>query len=377
MKNKLTIAFVSDAIYPYNKGGKEKRLFEISTRLAQSGNNVNIYCMKWWKGHEKVRIENGVHLHAISPLYQLYSGQRRSIKQAILFALACFKLITVDFDVIDVDHMPHLVLFTIKLVTLLKKKKLYVTWNEVWGRTYWVEYLGFMGNLAYFVERLSAKTPDEINSISKHTTKKLIRELKIKQKINTIPMGINLSLIENIKPSSNKSDVIFAGRLLSHKNVDYLITAIHLLKIKYPNIKCVIVGKGPEEHTLKKLVYQLQLHNNVIFYDFLENHNDLYALMKSSKVFAFPSTREGFGIVALEANASGIPVITTDHADNATKDLIKNDLNGQIIELNEVKLAENLFKYLSNYESPATYSKSIKSYDWELISRKLEEIYRL
>ena len=91
--SRMKMAFVSDAIYPYNKGGKEKRIYEISTRLAKRDHNVHVYCMKWWKEKENHRIENGVHLHAISRYYPLYSGKRRSIKGAIMFAFACFKLI--------------------------------------------------------------------------------------------------------------------------------------------------------------------------------------------------------------------------------------------------------------------------------------------
>jgi len=45
--------------------------------------------------------------------------------------------------------------------------------------------------------------------------------------------------------------------------------------------------------------------------------------MKSSKVFVLPSTREGFGIVVIEANTRGIPVIAINHKDNATRDLIE------------------------------------------------------
>ena len=55
----------------------------------------------------------------------------------------------------------------------------------------------------------------------------------------------------------------------------------------------------------------------------MEKHEDVYSLMKSSKVFVLPSTREGFGISVIEANACGIPVITVRHENNASKDLIQ------------------------------------------------------
>ena len=383
MMKKKTITIVSDAIYPYNKGGKEKRIYEISTRLAKAGHDVHLYTMKWWGRtsryipgeNENHRIENGVHLHAISPLYPLYSGKRRSIKEAILFALSCFKLIKEKFDLIDVDHMPHMVLFPLKLVSLIKNKPLYATWNEVWGRKYWVEYMGILGNIAYLIEWLSARMPDTIIAVSEHTKRKLIQDLKIKTDIVVIPNGINFEEIKKVKPAKQKSDIIFAGRLLSHKNVDVLIRSIALLKKNYEHTIAIIIGKGPEEKKLKALSKSLNLEKNIIFYDFLKKHVDLYALMKSSKVFVFPSTREGFGIVALEANAAGLPVITINHPDNATTDLIKNGKNGAVIELNEMKFAEKIMHYLSIKKSSETYTHNAQKYNWNILAKKVEEAY--
>jgi len=150
-----TLAFVSDAIYPYNKGGKETRLYEITTRLAQKGYDVHIYCMQWWKGKAD-RVENGVQLHSICPLIPLYDGPRRSIKQGIIFGLACFKLLWANFDVVDVDHMPFFPLYSMRIVCWLKGKPMNATWHEVWGMTYWREYLGgIKGTIAGWIEAIS------------------------------------------------------------------------------------------------------------------------------------------------------------------------------------------------------------------------------
>ena len=141
----MRVAIVSDAVYPYHKGGKERRFFEISTRLAKKGHDVHIYCMKWWKSPEKVRFENGVYLHGIAPYFPLYSGKRRSIRQGVIFGLFCLKLIFEKWDVIEVDHMPYFPLFFTKIVCMLKGKKMYATWNGVWGRDYWIKYMGKPG----------------------------------------------------------------------------------------------------------------------------------------------------------------------------------------------------------------------------------------
>lgn len=374
---KLKILIVSDAIYPYNKGGKEKRIFEITTRLVRLGHEVHIYCMKWWKEPVNEKVEYGVHLHAISPLYSLYSGKKRSILQAILFSLSCLKLMKENFDVIEVDHMPHLVLFSTKIVAFLKRKKLIATWNEVWGREYWKEYLGILGNIAYCIEWITARLPDVIIAVSKHTKDSLISSLKVKKNIYVVPNGIDLEFINDIKPSKETSDIIFAGRLLSHKNVDVLIQAIALVKKKIPNIKALIIGEGPEKLILENLVEKLHINENVKFLNFLKEQKDLYSLMKSSKIFTFPSTREGFGIAALEANACELPVITVNAKNNATKDLIVNGKNGYVVKLTPEAIAEKIYKILSfkGIRTKSAGNSQVKNYDWTNIVNQIGGIY--
>lgn len=334
----MKIAFVADAIWPYNKGGKEKRLYDISTRLAARGHHVHIYTMHWWKGPQSIQ-EDGVTLHAISPLYPLYSGTRRSIKQGIMFGAHCLKMIREDWDVIDVDHMPFFPLYSVRLVCWLKGKKMTATWNEVWGRKYWMDYMGQTGIIASIIERISVLLPDRIISISPHTTEALKKNFHISQPIATIGIGVDTEHIQSIKPAKEKSDIIYVGRLLSHKNVNVLLKAVALLAQKQPVIRCIIIGQGPEQQTLRKLTRDLRIEANVTFMHELEHIDDVYALMKSSKVFVLPSTREGFGIVVLEANACGLPVITTNHPDNAARHLIHGK-NGHQITLSAKHIAE-------------------------------------
>lgn len=372
MATQKTIAFVSDAIYPYNKGGKETRLFEITTRLAKRGYDVHIYCMKWWPGIVN-RIENGVHLHGISPHIPLYDGPRRSIKQGIIFGLACLKLITAKFDVIDVDHMPFFPIYSVRLVCWLRRKRMVGTWNEVWGEAYWNEYLGgIKGKIASLIEKISCKLPDHILAISSLTSERLISSLSIpKNKIYVVPCGFDEDIINDSPLSSLSSDVIFVGRLLKHKNVDVLIQAVHQLKQENRMIICRIVGSGPEANTLKKLASSLGLENNVIFHGRLESHKEIFSLMKSSKVFVLPSTREGFGIVVLEANACSLPVITTNHQDNAAQLLAQ-----KITLLDHESIAQVIKEVL---KSGKDYKKSIQAnlekYSWTSVVDQIEKVY--
>jgi len=337
------VAFVSDAVWPYNKGGKEKRLHEITRRLVKEGRQVDIYTMKWWDEPSKTVVTpDGVHLHAISNLRSLYVGDRRSITQALLFAFGCTRLIFRRFDVIDVDSMPFFPLFSVRMVCWLRGKKMHATWHEVWGKDYWQHYLGGLGGkFGAVTEWLAMKMPDTVISNSNHTTKRLL-QAGMKKQIVTIPLGVDVDTLFAVAPHEQKSDVIFAGRLLPNKNVELLVRAVKLVKRTKPDTRCLIVGNGPERAHLEQLVAELKLENNITFYNFLEDHNELYALMKSSRMFVLPSVREGFSLVSIEANACGIPVITTSHEHNAARELIIEGRNGYLADLDVKHLAAQM-----------------------------------
>ena len=98
--------------------------------------------------------------------------------------------------------------------------------------------------------------------------------------------------------------------------------------------------------------------------------------MKSSKVFVLPSTREGFGIVALEANACGLPVVAVSHPKNAAADLIIDGRNGFLCELNEEDVAEKITMALEGTTnmSPACLDYG-KQHDWDRIVDIIEDAY--
>ena len=120
---------------------------------------------------------------------------------------------------------------------------------------------------------------------------------------------------------------------------------------------------------------QNDLLENVEFIECIEDHHQLYALMKSSRVFAFPSTREGFGIVVLEANGCGLPVITTDHHQNAARYLIKEGLIGKTISLSKENLANAIDLFMTMNPDLTEYTSFLQQYDWNNLAQRVENIY--
>ncbi|AEG17950.1 glycosyltransferase family 4 protein [Methanobacterium paludis] len=372
----MKIAFIYDSVYPWVKGGAENRVYQLAKRLVLRGHEVHWYGMGcWWtaENHEDIEFE-GIHLHGVCKPIELYSNGKRSIKEAIYFALKLFSpLMKERFDVVECQGFPFFPCFTAKIHAILGRSTLFITLHEVWG-DYWYEYLGKLGIFGKIVEKLTLYLTDRIITVSEKTNRDLqaIRLLDG----NVIPNGINLKEINFIKKSDKKSDVIFVGRLIKEKNVDLLVKAIDLVRKELPEIKCLIVGDGPERENLEKMVLDRNLSTNIEFTGFLGNHDDLISYMKSSKVFVLPSTREGFGIVVLEANACELPVVVVKHKMNAACDLINNGKNGFVVEPSDKDMAAKIIRGIKDKEKMKPHCVDFASqYDWDDIVGLLEKHY--
>ena len=179
---------------------------------------------------------------------------------------------------------------------------------------------------------------------------------------------------ERRKLGLNDSDFVlgFAGRHIERKGCHDLILALGELK-HFENIKLLITGDGPKKEDNIKLANKLGLERNIFFLGYIPDIRWLYSVIDC---FVIPSHWEPFGIVALEAHATGVPVISSNveglnevvldaktgflFEPKNQKDLAKKiellyhneDLRKEIIE-NGLKSAGNysLEKYLMTLES--------------------------
>lgn len=378
----MKIAFVYDTAFPWVTGGAERRIYEIGTRLAKRGHDVHVYSLGYWmqsdeyKGQEVIEYDN-ITYHSVGEAKNLYNeDSTRSIKEALYFSRkllskADFK----DFDIVDCQNFPYFSCYTSKIKTMRNKAKLVITLHEVWN-DYWYKYMGKKGFFGKMVEKGIFHLTDNYICVSKLTRDNLIKN-HVPGNVKIIANGVNIREITYLNPSDSFSDVLYAGRLIPEKHVELLVKAMKEVTKAHPFSKCFIVGEGPSRITLERLVSSYELEENVIFMDFLENQEDLYKLMKSSSVFVLPSEREGFGIVVIEANACGIPVITMNNPMNAAKDLVTAD-NGCVINNNSDNLAKMINYYIEeglNKDIRNSCRQYAKSFDWDHITTITENYY--
>ncbi len=370
----MKIAFVYDAIYPYVKGGVEKRIWELAVRLSSRGHDVHLFGMKFWEGGD-ILVHEGISLHGVCPAQKLYTGRRRSLWQPLYFSLCLIvPLLREKFDVIDCQQFPYLSCIATGFVSKVKKIPLIITWIEVWGN-YWYVYLGKKGFFGKLTERFIAGFLCPTLAMSFSVSR--IFEMTYHKPINSvIPVGIDIDKINADSPSSEESDIIFVGRLIKEKNAELLVNAVALVLPEYPDLRVLVIGGGPEEEKIQIAIKQKNLEEIVRVHNFYDSHDDLISRLKSSKIFVLPSTREGFGITALEALACGLPVVTIDHPANAIRDFI-DESNGFLCSLSVDDLAETICLALRRHkEMRDPCILFAKSFDWKHIIADIETFYQ-
>lgn len=153
----------------------------------------------------------------------------------------------------------------------------------------------------------------------------------------------------------NKRVLLFVGRLVDVKNVDFLIKVVS--QIKRNDFILLIVGSGPLMSNLQYLVKDFNLENKIIFTGRYDG-DELFAFYEIADLFILPSKHEPFGSVIAEALACGVPCFVSKYAGAVI--LISNRNRGQIIDINNpLKVAEEIDSFLTKLHRPLFYRDSL------------------
>ena len=144
---------------------------------------------------------------------------------------------------------------------------------------------------------------------------------------------------KNIEKSS-KYRLVSMGRLDRDKNFKHLILSFNevLNEVGNPdNYELYIVGEGYERRNLEQLIVELKLQGKVILPGFLESPAEI---LHSSHLFVFPSVREGFGNVLVEALSCGLPIVSTDCPSGPSEILMDGKI-GALVPVGDIKAMKN------------------------------------
>ena len=172
--------------------------------------------------------------------------------------------------------------------------------------------------------------------------------------------------------ANNQFVIAHVGRFTDQKNHEFLINVFEKLKEKYKNSKLWLIGDGPNKEKIKDLVNEKKLNDSV---NFLGIRKDVNKILQAADLFLFPSKFEGLGIVAIEAQATGLPTLCSE---NIPEEANQTDL------FNKLNLSDSIDDWVNkilelknNKNSRESYAEKLKlaGYDAKDSAKKLEEIY--
>lgn len=232
-----------------------------------------------------------------------------------------------------------------------------------------------------YIQKKQYKIHKNVVAISETTKTALISNYKLNEKdIKVIKIGIdferfNTSNFSNeIKEKFGNNILLSVGPFLTRKRVPVLLKAMPLIIKNIPDVRLLLIGKGPLLNNYKKLSKSLGIQENVSFLGFIEDE-ELLKYYASSTLFIFTSELEGFGQVLLESMASGTPVVCANKL--PMSEIVGH--SGVTFKLNNsIDLADKIIDLLENKDKIIKLRKKalerVKTeYNWSQIIREFIE----
>jgi D-inositol-3-phosphate glycosyltransferase len=230
-------------------------------------------------------------------------------------------------------------------------------------------------------EAMNCRRAHLCTAVSQYSRKKAVESYDIDpSKVEVVPPCVDLRKFKPLaKPRFSEptvaKTVLFVGRVCGRKGLGILISALRLLR--EPSISLRVVGTGPNLLQMEKLAARLGISRQVNFVGNVTEFQ-LVSYYQSSSVVCVPSFQEGFGIVAIEAQACGTPVVAA-RAGGLSEAVADQRLlvrPGSPEELSE-RLAEALDDQLSTYEYRAKCRRFIEQrFAPNRIAKEMENVYR-
>lgn len=199
--------------------------------------------------------------------------------------------------------------------------------------------------------------------------------------VTVVPYGVDL---DRFSPHGQQTPgpatiIGTAARFSREKGVEHLLRAFaSLQRLTSQPVKLMLAGEGPELPKLKKLTIESGIASDVEFSGWLD-HGSLPEFLRGLDIFALPSLYEGFGVAAVEASASGLPVVASGVY--GIPDVVRDGETGQLVPAGDPDaLAQALLALVRDTERRAELGKAgrkyvEKHYDWRANTSQMERLY--
>lgn len=196
--------------------------------------------------------------------------------------------------------------------------------------------------------------------------------------VRIIPNGIDLSKYRSAKTLDRSGNsILFIGRLEKRKGVSYLLKAFDILRKQQNNLELNLVGEGPDRQDLEKMVGQKSIQN-VHFLGYVDEKEKL-RLMSEARVMVSPALfGESFGIVLLEAMASGLPIVAGSNPGYTS--VMQGYGEISLVDPKDIKTFADRLALLMNDERTRQKwmdwaDKYVQQFDYPKIVDKYEKLY--
>ena len=360
------IGIFTHDLYPFKPWGQGRYVYDLTNHL-RNNNWGNIFIFSPSDG-----INDDHH-------FQIFRGSHNTLGKNIIFSV---KLGLVIEKIIKKNKI-SLVHFQGGPGGLFLFKKTSIPIIYTVHHTYYQQYRYIPSQqwkkILYLLEKFSYSKSDYIICDSPSTENIILRKYGVRQNIcKTIPIGVDQNCFYPLGLQRIPNSLFFLGRLESRKGIDFLLKTIPMVKTVLKDILLFIGGNGVLRPYLERLIEEYQLEQNVHFLGTIEDSalNEWYNRVSAVII---PSVFEGFGLTVIEAMACGTPVIATDV--DALRDVVKDDMNGFLVQYNDVKgLSEKILFLLRHEEKQSKFSNKGEEivrtlYNWDNISKDILKIY--
>ena len=322
----MKIAVVYDCLYPHTVGGAERWYRSLAEGLVARGHEVTYLTMRQWPRGADPGLP-GVEVIPVAPRMGLYARGRRRILPAVVFGAGLFWYLLRRgrrYDIVHTCSFPYFSLLAAAWLRPFGRYRLVADWFEVWSTDYWREYLGRLGFLGAWIQRLCARRRQVAFCFSRLHAERL-RETGFRGHV-TILEGL---LADQPPAPVVPADplVVFAGRHIPEKRVPAIVPAIARVREQLPDLRCEIFGDGPDRDETLRLIQEHGLNGAVEAPGFVSAERVREAIGRALCLL-LPSSREGYGLVVAEAASMGTPSVVVAGPDNAAAELIEHGVNG-------------------------------------------------